>query len=52
VALLPDGTRAEVPPLRLETAEERAASEAAHARRVQRLSRKGNVAEWRRLLED
>jgi acyl-CoA hydrolase len=51
VALDPDGSRSEVPPLLLETPEERAASEAAHARRKHRLSRKGNVADWQRLLE-
>jgi len=51
VALNPDGTRAEVPPLLLETPEERRASEAASERRKQRLSRKLNVADWQRLLE-
>jgi len=50
VALDPDGSRAEVPPLLLETPEERAACEAAHARRQHRLSRKANVADWQRLL--
>ena len=51
VALNSDGTRAAVPPLLLETAEERTASEAASARRKHRLGRKGNLAEWQRLLE-
>ena len=51
VALEPDGSRAPVPPLRLESDEERAAFHAAHARRRERLERKGNVLAWRRLLE-
>ena len=51
VALNPDGSRAEVPPLRLETDEERAAFQAAHARRRERLERKQNVSAWQRLLE-
>ncbi len=51
VALTQDGNRAEVPPLRLETNAERAAFEAAHARRRERLARKGTVLEWQRLLE-
>jgi acyl-CoA hydrolase len=51
VALEPDGSRAQVPPLRLDTADERAAFEAAHARRRERLERKGSVLEWQRLLD-
>jgi acyl-CoA hydrolase len=51
VALNPDGSRAAVPPLKVETEAERAAFEAAHARRRERLSRKGHVLEWQRLLE-
>ena len=51
VALEADGTRAQVPPLRLDTADERAAFEAAHARRRERLERKSSVLEWQRLLD-
>lgn len=51
VALEPDGSRAQVPPLRLDTADERAAFEAGHARRRERLERKGSVLEWQRLLD-
>jgi len=51
VALEPDGSRAPVPPLLLESDEERAAFEAAHARRRERLARKGSVLAWQRLLE-
>jgi len=51
VALEPDGSRAQVPPIRLDTADERAAFEAAHARRRERLERKGSVLEWQRLLD-
>jgi len=51
VAITPDGGRAEVPPLVLETSTERAASEAAYARRKARLERKGRVAEWTQLFE-
>jgi len=51
VALETDGSRAQVPPLRLDTADERAAFEAAHARRRERLERKGSVLEWQRLLD-
>lgn len=51
VALNSDGTRAEVPPLKLETEAERAALKAAHARRHGRLERKGRLPEWQRLLE-
>lgn len=51
VALNPDGSRAEVPPLLLETDAERAAFEAAHVRRKERLARKDTVLEWQRLLE-
>lgn len=51
VALNPDGSRAEVPPLLLETDAERAAFEAAHLRRKERLARKDTVLEWQRLLE-
>ena len=51
VALEADGSRAQVPPLRLDTADERAAFEAAHARRRERLERKGSVLEWQRLLD-
>jgi acyl-CoA hydrolase len=51
VALEPDGKRAPVPPLLLESDEERAAFEAAHARRRERLARKGSVLAWQRLLE-
>ena len=51
VALNSDGSRAQVPPLLLDTDDERAAFEAAHARRRERLERKGSVLEWRRLLD-
>jgi acyl-CoA hydrolase len=51
VALHPDGSRAEVPPLKLETELERTAFEAAHARRKERLGRKKAVPGWQRLLE-
>jgi len=51
VALHPDGSRAQVPPLKLESEAERAASEAAHDRRHQRLARKNSVPQWLRLLE-
>jgi acyl-CoA hydrolase len=51
VALEADGSRAQVPPLRLDTDDERAAFEAAHARRRERLERKGSVLEWQRLLD-
>ncbi len=51
VALEADGSRAQVPPLRLDTDDERAALEAAHARRRERLERKGSVLEWQRLLD-
>ncbi len=51
VALNPDGSRAEVPPLRLETEAERAAFAAAHTRRRDRLARKDSVLEWQCLLE-
>ena len=52
VALNSSGGRAQVPPLLVETAEERAVSEAAHARRRARLERKGRVAEWTQLIEE
>jgi acyl-CoA hydrolase len=51
VALNADGSRAEVPPLKLETDAERAAFEAAHARRRERLDRRDHVLEWQQLLE-
>jgi acyl-CoA hydrolase len=51
VALNPDGSRAVVPPVSVETDAERAAFEAARARRRARLERKGSVLEWQRLLE-
>jgi len=51
VALNKDGSRAQVPPLKLETEAERAAFEAAHARRHGRLERKASVVAWQRLLE-
>ena len=51
VALDSDGTRATVPPLKLDTDAERAALQAAHLRRHARLERKGKVPEWHRLLE-
>ena len=51
VALHQDGSRAQVPPLELESEAERAASEAAHERRRHRLARKNSVVEWQRLLE-
>jgi acyl-CoA hydrolase len=40
VAIAPDGTRVPVPPLLLETDEERRISEQAHARRIERLRKK------------
>ena len=51
VALNADGSRAPVPPLALDTEAERAAFQAAHARRRERLDRKVRVSEWQRLLE-
>jgi len=51
VALNTDGSRAEVPPLLLGTETERAAYEAAHARRRERLERRDSVLEWQRLFE-
>jgi acyl-CoA hydrolase len=51
VALDSDGTRATVPPLKLDTDAERAAFQAAHLRRHARLERKVKVSEWQRLLE-
>jgi acyl-CoA hydrolase len=51
VALDSDGTRATVQPLKLDTDAERAAFQAAHLRRQDRLERKGKVSEWQRLLE-
>ena len=51
VALDSDGTRAEVPPLKVETEDERAALKAAHTRRRARLERKGSLPEWQRLLD-
>jgi acyl-CoA hydrolase len=51
VALNSDGSRAPVPPLKLETEAERAAFDAAHLRRRARLERKGVAPEWQRLLE-
>jgi acyl-CoA hydrolase len=51
VALDSDGSRAEVPPLKLATEAERAAFDAAHLRRRARLERKGVAPEWQRLLE-
>lgn len=51
VALNTNGGRAEVPPLLLESPEERAASDAAHARRKARLEKKGRVAEWTQLFD-
>jgi acyl-CoA hydrolase len=51
VALNPDGSRATVPPLKLETDAERAAFQAAHSRRRERLERKAAPAEWQQLLE-
>ncbi|HET9155321.1 MAG TPA: acyl-CoA thioesterase [Myxococcaceae bacterium] len=51
VALNPDGSRAQVPPLTLHTEAERSAFEAAHTRRRGRLERKASVVAWQRLLE-
>ena len=51
VALNSDGSRAAVPPLKLETEAEQAAFDAAHLRRRARLERRGVVPEWQRLLE-
>jgi len=51
VALNSDGTRAAVPPLKLDTDADRAAFQAAHLRRHARLERKGKIPEWQRLLE-
>ena len=51
VALNPDGSRAQVPPLKLDTEAERSAFEAAHVRRRSRLERKASVVAWQRLLE-
>jgi acyl-CoA hydrolase len=51
VALNSDGSRAAVPPLKLETEAERAAFDAAHLRRRARLERRGVAPEWQRLLE-
>lgn len=50
VALARDGSKVKVPPLLLETDEERRASEAAHARRQERLSRKDVGVDWQPLV--
>jgi acyl-CoA hydrolase len=51
VALNSDGSRAAVPPLKLESEAEHAAFDAAHLRRRARLERRGVAPEWQRLLE-
>ena len=50
VALDDKGARGQVPPLRLDTDEERAAEKAAHARRQVRLGRKGADGDWVKLV--
>lgn len=50
VALNPDGTKALVPPLLLETDEDRAAVAEATQRRQWRLERKGNHSNWLNLM--
>jgi len=50
VAIHPDGTKAQVPPLLLETDEERRAFEEAHVRRQARLERKKAGGSWQAVL--
>jgi acyl-CoA hydrolase len=50
VALAQDGTKTEVPPLLLETAQEKAAAADAQKRREARLGHKGDEHQWRALL--
>jgi acyl-CoA hydrolase len=50
VAINPDGTRAPVPQLLLETDEERRAFEEAHVRRLARLERKKSGGSWQQVL--
>jgi acyl-CoA hydrolase len=50
VALNADGTRAPVPPLRLDTEVERAAFAEAHLRRAARLERKQSGGSWQQVL--
>jgi acyl-CoA hydrolase len=50
VALNPDGTKAQVPPLLLETDAERAAFTEAHVRRKARLERKKSGGSWQAVL--
>jgi acyl-CoA hydrolase len=50
VALNSDGTKAPVPPLRLDTEAERTASAEAHIRRIARLERKQAGASWQAVL--
>ena len=51
VALNPDGSRGKVPPLLLETEEERTTFAEAQARRASRLSRKDQGGAWQRVLQ-
>ena len=50
VAINPDGSKAQVPPLLLESAEERRAFEEAHDRRKARLERKKAAGSWQAVL--
>ena len=50
VALNPDGTKAQVPPLLLQTEAERAAFAQAHVRRKARLERKQSGGSWQAVL--
>jgi acyl-CoA hydrolase len=50
VALDDAGARAKVPPLKLETDQERAAAQGAQNRRTARLARKGTDGEWVKLV--
>lgn len=50
VALARDGSKVRVPPLLLETEEEKKASASAHERRQERLSRKDVGADWQQLV--
>jgi acyl-CoA hydrolase len=51
VAINPDGSKAQVPPLLLESAEERRAFEEAHDRRKARLERKKAGGSWQAVLD-
>jgi acyl-CoA hydrolase len=52
VALNQDGGRVQVPPLKLETEEERVAARAAEERRSQRMARRKEAQAWLRVMPD